>query len=82
MRLQILLIKWRDSGSLYGWQNQENINRFKPVEAYTGGILVEEAKDYIKLVQTYCEDGDKSNAFVIPRGCILKKKVIGHYDTD
>lgn len=79
---QIVLIKWRDSGSLYGWQCPTSIKEFKPIIAYTVGMMVEETKEYVKIVQTTSNDGDMGNAFVIPKGCILSWKVIKKYDID
>jgi hypothetical protein len=71
----IVYVEWNDSyDSDSKWINlDETTNRLATV--YTVGIVLEDTKKHLLLTPHYC-NGKMSRHIAIPKGCIVKMKVL------
>ncbi len=71
-RLPIVEIEWEDSASKGGWANREVYRKLSPMRVRTVGFLLERSPRKVIVLQTLAEDGDGTDAVVIPAGCVKK----------
>lgn len=81
-RTRLATVEWRDSCSLQGppWWNQRSLDEageLCPLVTSTGNV-VRKTKDYVVLAMGVTDemDGQFSDPFVIPRGCIKRMRYL------
>jgi len=78
--MRIVKVRWVDSRAWSGWNDQEEVKRWANEpgsdEINTIGLLMEENEKHILLVQSEHGESGIGNAFMIPRGAVLKMEYL------
>lgn len=80
--MEIVKIKWRDSTEVTGWQDVDDIKPQSPALCITVGVLWEEGKESVKVIQSIAfhkrkDDRQIMSMFIIPRGCVERIEKLG-----
>lgn len=77
-RWKIMRIDWLDSMNRAGWHEAEE---HKNLLHHSVGFVVEENKHRITITSCAQTNGESvRSAITIPKGCIVKMKVIGKFE--
>jgi len=80
---KLVLITWNDAWSPRGtWYRQPDEEDCEPLICHSVGWIMRENKSGVFLASSYAHSdyntpaGDVSNTIFIPKGCIVKKRII------
>jgi len=68
---EILLVKWRDSTHLDGWQSSEAAKNMGMITCNTVGMFHSQDDISIEICSTVADNEQVLNPLAIPQGCII-----------
>ena len=68
----IVLIKWRDSTHMDGWQTSRSVTNMDMITCKTVGMFHSQDKLMFKVCPTVADNEDVLGPVAIPQGCITK----------
>lgn len=75
MKFQLIEIHWDDAATDHGWEHSDDVVASENI-AITIGWLVKENDKHLVIASTVCDDGSCNGRINIPKGMVVKKKVL------
>ena len=80
---KLVRVEWVDSSTSSSWILLEDFKdgEYDPIKIVSYGIIVKETDDYLVIAQNYGLNPPQiCNTTAIPKGCIIKQKIIESED--
>lgn len=76
---RLLHVTWNDSCSIDGggtWKGSERVASMTPSRIDSVGWVLSETAKSVTLVSSVCESDNVSGEICIPKGCIVRKRIL------
>ena len=70
--MKLVLVEWVDSAFAQGWMHKDAIRNHRVSKIASAGILVNDTKEHITIVQSVSDKDDRGDGITIPR-CSIKR---------
>ena len=75
MKFSLIEIHWDDAATDHGWEHSDDVAAVENI-AITIGWLVKENDKHLVIASTVCDDGSCNGRINIPKGMVVKRKVL------
>lgn len=78
--MEMRCVEWLDSSGGSGWEELNDIRRYRPLRIFTVGFVLDEGDSHVTLLQSYDERSDGKphgdHHITIPKFAIVKSRKV------
>lgn len=72
----LIMVEWTDSAFCQGWMEKSAVKNHRPSRITTVGILAEDAKEHITIMQSVSNKNDVGDGITIPKCSIIRVRTL------